>query len=57
MDDLLGPLLRLDIATDADRPTRAGLLVHAAVMFLLVFGFLKAYDVVSGGSATFGSLY
>jgi hypothetical protein len=57
VDDKLGPLLRVDIATDSDRPTRAGLIVHAAVMFLVVFGFLKAYDVVSGGSGTFGSLY
>jgi len=57
VDAKLGPLLHLDIASDADRPTRAGLLVHASVMFLLMFGFLKAYDIVSGGSGTFGSLY
>ena len=56
VDDHLGPLLNTDIAGDNERPTQAGLLVHALVMFLLVLGFLKTYDMMSG-TTTFGSLY
>lgn len=56
VDDHLGPILRTDLAGASDRPTKAGLIVHALVMFLLVFLFLKTYDIVSG-TTTFGSLY
>jgi len=55
-DDHIGSVLNLDLTSESDRPTRAGLLLHSAVLFLLVLGFLKTYDIVTG-STTFGSLY
>jgi len=53
MDARLGPILHMDIAGVNDRPTRYGLLLHAAVAALLMYGFLRTYDISS--SASFGS--
>ena len=54
MDDKLGGLLKADLVGDNDRPTRLGLLLHAAVFLLLTLAFLKTYDIVSG-SPSFGT--
>ena len=43
-DAKIAPLLKLDFATPAGVPTRAGLIVHAVVIALLLYAYLRAYS-------------
>jgi len=53
-DAKLAPLLRTDIASPSGVPTRAGLVLHAVVLALLVSFYLKSY--ASGGSSLYCSV-
>jgi hypothetical protein len=43
-DSKIAPLLRLDFVSPAGKPTRAGLIVHAAVLAVLVYAYLRAFS-------------
>jgi len=43
-DSKIAPLLKLDFATPSGVPTRAGLIVHAVVIALLLYAYLRAYS-------------
>lgn len=43
-DSMLGTLVGLDFVTAGGVPTRLGLLLHAALMFVGVFAYLKTYS-------------
>jgi len=43
-DTKIAPLLKLDFATPSGLPTRAGLVVHAIVIALIMYGFLRSYS-------------
>lgn len=43
-DKRIGKLLRLDLASPAGVPTRAGLILHAIVIGLLMYAYLRAYS-------------
>lgn len=43
-DAKIGGPLKLDLATPAGLPTRAGLIVHALVLGLLIYAYLRAYS-------------
>lgn len=53
-DEFLGGPLGLKL-TQGGTPTRAGIIVHAAVMFLGVYAYLKSYspEITSFASTTF----
>ena len=43
-DSKIAPLLRLDFVSPGGKPTRAGLIVHAAVLAVLVYAYLRAFS-------------
>jgi hypothetical protein len=43
-DAKLGAPLNLDLATPAGVPTRTGLIVHAVVIGLILYAFLRSYS-------------
>jgi hypothetical protein len=43
-DTKLAPLLRTDFASPSGVPTRTGLIVHAIVLGVLLYAFLRAYS-------------
>lgn len=46
-DAKLAPLLRTDIASPSGLPTRAGLVLHAVVLALLLYVYLRQYSAMS----------
>ena len=43
-DSKIAPLLRLDFVSPGGKPTRAGLIVHATVLAVLVYAYLRAFS-------------
>lgn len=43
-DAKIGGPLKLDLATPAGLPTRAGLILHAIVLGLILYAYLRAYS-------------
>lgn len=43
-DAKIGSLVKLDLATPAGTPTRSGLIIHAVVLGLLMYAYLRMYS-------------